>query len=171
MATMAIPVEQYLATTYRPDRDYVDGVALERNLGEHDHASLQTFLAAWFYQHRQEWQVASLTEQRVQVSRDRYRIPDVCLRSLSDPRDPILWRPPVLCIEILSREDRLTEIRQRVDDYVKMGVEHVWVIDPQCRRTYTCVAGHFSEFNGDTLAIAGTGIHVPLAALWAELEI
>ena len=44
-ATMLVPVEEYLRTSYRPDRDYVDGEVLERNLGEHDHSDLQTELA------------------------------------------------------------------------------------------------------------------------------
>ena len=32
---------EYLATSYRPDREYVDGAVVERNLGEHDHSRLQ----------------------------------------------------------------------------------------------------------------------------------
>ena len=33
-----ISVEQYLATSYRPDCDYVDGRIEERNLGKLDHS-------------------------------------------------------------------------------------------------------------------------------------
>jgi hypothetical protein len=39
-----ISVEQYLATSYEPDCDYVDGRIEERNLGEFDHSSVQTRL-------------------------------------------------------------------------------------------------------------------------------
>jgi hypothetical protein len=31
-----VSVEEYFATSYRPDCDYVDGVIEERNLGEMD---------------------------------------------------------------------------------------------------------------------------------------
>ena len=41
-ATTLIPIEEYLRTTYHPDRDYVDGEIQERNLGEREHARLQT---------------------------------------------------------------------------------------------------------------------------------
>ncbi|HWZ34412.1 MAG TPA: hypothetical protein VNX18_23900 [Bryobacteraceae bacterium] len=33
-----ISVAEYLATSYRPDCDYIDGHIEERNLGEWDHA-------------------------------------------------------------------------------------------------------------------------------------
>jgi hypothetical protein len=40
-----IPLSEYLETVYRPDGEYVDGALLERNVGEFDHARLQTLLA------------------------------------------------------------------------------------------------------------------------------
>ena len=43
-----ISVEEYLATSYRPDCDYVDGHVVERNLGEFDHSSLQTAVLFYF---------------------------------------------------------------------------------------------------------------------------
>jgi hypothetical protein len=36
-----IPIEEYLHTSYHPDREYVDGDIQERNLGEKDHSKLQ----------------------------------------------------------------------------------------------------------------------------------
>jgi hypothetical protein len=39
-----IPVEEYLSTFYRPDRDYLDGRLEERNAREWNHALLQTAL-------------------------------------------------------------------------------------------------------------------------------
>ena len=47
-----ISVEEYLATSYRPDCDYVDGRIEERNLGEYDHSSLQTAIGAYFFARR-----------------------------------------------------------------------------------------------------------------------
>ncbi len=41
-ARTLISVEEYLATSYRPDCDYVDGEVVERNLGEWDHSRLQS---------------------------------------------------------------------------------------------------------------------------------
>jgi Uma2 family endonuclease len=170
MATTAISVREYLQTVWRPDRDYVDGEARERNLGEKQHSLIQAFLTAWFFNHRAQWGIVPLTEQRVQVNSDRFRIPDVSLLRNDYDFDRVVIEPPLLCVEIVSREDRLSGIRERVDDYVQMGVRDVWVIDPHARRAYVCVNGKFEEFSGDTLRIAETEIHVPLAEVWAELD-
>jgi hypothetical protein len=32
-----VPVEEYLNTSYDPDREYVDGQLVERHVGEHFH--------------------------------------------------------------------------------------------------------------------------------------
>ncbi len=61
MATGAlISVEHYLNTSYRPDRDYIDGEVRERNLGEMEHARLQTELAYWFGSHKREWNIVTV---------------------------------------------------------------------------------------------------------------
>jgi hypothetical protein len=43
-----VPVEEYLTTVCRPDCDYVDGKVLGRNMGERDHAWLETTVGAYF---------------------------------------------------------------------------------------------------------------------------
>jgi hypothetical protein len=72
-----IPVEEYLSTGYDPDCEYDDGVVVERNLGEIEHAYLQTLLATLFTVRSAEWNVLALTEQRVQIAPRRFLVPDV----------------------------------------------------------------------------------------------
>jgi NMD protein affecting ribosome stability and mRNA decay len=75
MATSTlISVAEYLNTSDRPDCDYVDGEVLERNLGELEHARLQTAIAIWFGTHQREWNILAVVEQRVQVLERRLRI-------------------------------------------------------------------------------------------------
>lgn len=130
-----IPVEEYLGSVYQPDCDYVDGEVLERNMGEVDHGWLQTALAAYFFARRKEWNITVITEVRVQVKPTRFRIPDVCV-VLGAPDEQILTKPPFLCIEILSPEDRWSRVKERIDDFLAMGVPYVWVIDSQTRQAY-----------------------------------
>ena len=67
---------------------------------------------------------------RLQVAPRRFRIPDVCcFRKRLEGR--IITEPPVLCIEILSPEDRFSRVEARIADYLAMGVPYVWVIDPE----------------------------------------
>ena len=46
---------------------------------------------------------------------------DLCVVAGDDPREPILTRPLFLCIEIVSKNDRLTEVEDVIDDYLEFG--------------------------------------------------
>ena len=165
-----IPVSEYLATTYRPDRDFLDGVLQERNMGEQPHAFIQGILSRIFSNHRHDWQVRVLPEQRVQTSATHYRIPDLCILRSSDPKDPIVRFAPLLCIEILSQADSLTDLQDRVDDYAGLGVEHIWAIDPWKRRGWRASTEGFLRPTDGVLRIKDTPIAVALADLFAEMD-
>lgn len=102
-AGMLISVSEYLSTSYDPDCDYVDGEVLERKVGELDHSRLQTVLLAYFFNRETQWGIYVIAEQRVQVSGTRFRVPEVCVVAGHKPNEQILTKPPLLCIEILSR--------------------------------------------------------------------
>jgi len=130
-----VPVSEYLTTTYHPDCDYVDGEVLERNMGERDHSWLQGTLAGYFYAQRKEWNILVLPEMRVQVKPSRFRVPDLCI-VLGGTDEQILTKPPFLCIEILSPDDRWSRVKDRINDFLAMGVPYVWVIDSQTKQAY-----------------------------------
>src|ERR1700691_813793 len=165
-----VSVEEYLSTTYRPDCDYIDGEVRERNVEEYDHSSLQTRLAIWFGSRRREWDVRVLVEQRIRVNPRRYRIPDVCVLRRDQPIEPVFTQPPLICIEVLSKDDSLRSIRERVDDYLKFGVPNVWILDPVLRKAYVCSQTGFQEPEGGMLRVTGSAICVPLAEMFAELD-
>jgi Uma2 family endonuclease len=166
MATGAlVSVQEYLTTSYDPDCDYVDGIIEERNVGEFDHASLQMAVAAYFYARRKELGITIVPEQRVQVSPTRFRVPDVCV-TLGRPDEQVFTKPPFICIEILSPEDRLSRVRQRVSDYLRMGVPYVWVLDPKTRTAQQWTEQGMQYV--DELRTENPPIVVPLADLFAE---
>src|SRR6476620_2598134 len=107
-----VSVEEYLSTSYRPDREYVDGGVQERNLGEWDHSRLQGLLCAYLIAREKQWNIKVVVEQRVQVRQDRFRIPDLC--AIVGEPEPILTRPPFLCVEILSKEDTMSGMLERI---------------------------------------------------------
>jgi Uma2 family endonuclease len=165
-----ISVSEYLNTSYRPDCDYVDGEVLERNLGELEHARLQTAIAAWFFAHQREWNIITVVEQRVQVLASRFRIPDVSVLSRDQPMEPIVRVPPIVCCEVLSRSDTMRSLRDRANDYLKFGVQHVWAFDPVLREAFVCDAKGFHAPDGDRLNVPGTPIYLPLQQIFAELD-
>ena len=50
-----VSVDEYLHTAYRPDCDYVDGVVVERNVGEKSHAKLQREILLYLHARRKQW--------------------------------------------------------------------------------------------------------------------
>ena len=168
--TTLVPLNQYLKTTYRPDRDYLEGELQERNMGEQPHSRLQGFLGYLFRLNQKLWNVRALPEQRVQVRRERFRIPDLSIIRSSDPFELIITKAPLLCIEVLSSDDSLRRIHERVKDYAEMGVANIWVVDPWSRVAYYASSTGFQQVEGGVLRVPGTLIEVTLSEMFAELD-
>ncbi len=75
--TIVVPLNEYLATSYRPDCEYLDGELLERNVGEWDHSRLQMLLSPYLSNREKQWGIIVVPEQRVQVKATRFRVPDI----------------------------------------------------------------------------------------------
>jgi Uma2 family endonuclease len=138
-----VTVEQYLSTVFEHDCEYVDGVIDERDLGEFEHAFLQGILAALFNNHRSEWGIICLPEQRVQTQADHFRVPDLTILRAGAPR---------------------------AAEYLAFGIEHVWIVDPTARVGYRGTANGLELARSGELAIPETPIRIMLGELFAELD-
>jgi len=165
-----VTVEQYLSTVFEHDCEYVDGVIEERDLGEFEHAYLQGILTTIFNNHRAEWGLICLPEQRVQTQKTHFRVPDVTILRAGTPRERILTRPPLLVIEIQSPEDTLRRTAAKAAEYIAFGIGHVWVIDPAARVGYRGTAEGLELVRSGELTIPETPIRIVLADLFAELD-
>jgi len=162
-------LEYYLKNVFRPDCDFVDGEILERNVGEHEHAFLQSLLATAINEHRREWGCTALTELRLQIASGRYRIPDVSLVRADAPFEKVLSRPQLACVEILSSGDRWSEITERFEDYRQMGVPILWAIDPLRARAWM-QSNEQSEWKETLLLhVPGTPVQIDLGPIFSEL--
>lgn len=161
----AVPVAEYLNTTYRPDCDYLEGELLERNVGEWDHGRLQGLLFAYFLGLEKQYGIAAATDVRVQVKARRFRVPDVTVVRGGRPAGPIVTRSPLLCIEILSPRDSFAEMQERVDDYLAFGVSFVWVINPKNRKAFVYTAEGMHEAKDGILTTTDPDIRLNLAEL------
>jgi len=162
-----VSVSEYLNTAYRPDCDYVDGELRERNSGEFEHSSTQGNIIFWLKANYPDAAERVLPEERVQVQADRFRIPDICITDAGAPAERITRTAPALCIEILSREDRMSDILDRVDGYFRMGVPVCWIVDPFRRRGWIGVAGQLSEPVDGVLR--ASGFAMPVAAVMPRI--
>ena len=169
MATVQISVEEYLRTSYHPDCDYVDGEVQERNLGEFDHAAVQMFLGNWFFQHRQEWQLHVLPEMRIRVSGRRVRIADLCLMARSQPVEQVLTQPPLAAIEILSPEDTVTRMMTKLNDYERMGIRTILIVDPN-GRSFRYSGGSLEPLPSEAFDLPGSACRFDLAEIEKLLD-
>jgi Uma2 family endonuclease len=164
---LTITTDEYLRTSYRPDCDYVDGEVQQRNLGEKDHAEVQIALSHWLRSHDKEWNTRSYMELRMQVAPTRFRVADACIFSRDEVIEQVPTRPPLVVIEIISPEDRVSRYEERIDDYRNMGVRNIWIIDPKTRRGFDCSTGSWIETQ--SFKIENSPIKVDLPDILAEL--
>lgn len=140
-AKAGIPVQEYLHTSFPDlDREYRDGEVVERSLPDYLHARTQMLLGVFFEALRKRLPVYACSELRVKLRTGLYLIPDVTVFWPSKPA-AIPDSPPLVAIEILSPDDRLAKVREKLEEYKSWGVPHVWLVDPHSRRLYTCEKG------------------------------
>lgn len=165
-----VSVEEYLSTVFEHDCEYVDGVIEERDLGEFEHAFVQGILITLFNNHRADWGVYALPEQRVQTQKRHFRVPDITILREGSKREGILTHPPLLVIEVQSPDIPLRKTELKSIEYLQFGIEHVWVIDPYARVSYVGTENGLELVRAAELAIPGTPIRVVPAEVFAELD-
>jgi Uma2 family endonuclease len=130
-----ISAEEYLQTPFQYGAEYIEGRILQRSMPKKPHSKMQRFLLFRLEKAGRESGIQAWPEQSIRTQADpsRYRIPDVCA-TFGEPDEDVFTTPPFLCIEILSPDDSVIELRMKIDEYLDFGVEYVWVIDPVTRR-------------------------------------
>jgi Uma2 family endonuclease len=147
-----ISVEEYLNTSYDPDMEYVDGVLVERNVGDWFHSTVQyNILLALGNKYPK---VYVRPELRSKTRETRFRLPDVCV-VLKRPKTKYLVDAAYLAIEILSEDDRMTRVMERLEEFDKKGVSNIWVIDPRLRTISIYSHGTLDEVQEDRVATEG----------------
>jgi len=147
-AGTVISVEEYLNTSYDPDVEYVDGALVERNVGDWLHSLIQrNLIVALTVKYPQ---IYAVPEFRSQTTGTRYRLPDVCVL-LTAPATSHLVDAAFLAIEILSKDDGMPEILEKLEEYDLKGVPNIWLIDPRRRKMYAYADGVLSDVRGDVI--------------------
>ena len=164
-----VSVEEYLKGDYQPDCDYVDGVLEERNVGEYNHGRLQGLIFAYLLRQQQTSGTRVVLEQRLQVGPARFSVPDLVITD-GKPAEQVLTVAPLLCIEVLSPEDRLYRLRVRAEEYIAIGVPEVWIVDPMTLQAYRYSSNGFHEI-GERVLITGDGrVRLDLDAIEQDLR-
>jgi Uma2 family endonuclease len=166
MSIALVTLEEYLDTAYSPDREYVDGAVVERNVGERPHSFAQSNINVYIrteYPHLFVW-----PEQRMRtVPGRRSRVPDICV-TLGDPRIDVFETPPFIVIEILSRRDEMSNVLEKLEEYAGFGVPHIWLLDPRRKKGFRFQAGRLEEIQ-DAFLAESPRVRLPLEEIFRGL--
>jgi Uma2 family endonuclease len=157
-------VEEYLRTSFDgSDCEYLDGEIVERNMGEIPHAYLQAKLSRLLWQLYSQLGIFVLTEIRIQITSRRFRVADVAVWRDSNIGTGIPTVTPFLVIEILSPEDRMVRMLPKIQGYLSIGVEWVWVIDPDEKSALSYSQTNPAGAVCDVLRTENPAIEIPLS--------
>ncbi len=133
MATLSPPTRSTEQLRYNPDRmECRQGKLTEKPVGGTKHHQCQLALtnilrrlgSPYKYEAIQEWTITHGSE---------WLIPDIAVASSEyavDHRDYLIG-PAYLCVEIVSKVQRLSTLFNKCEDYHAWGTKFCWVIDPE----------------------------------------
>src|SRR5260370_10980262 len=158
-------VDEYLRTSFEDaDCEYLDGEIADRNAGEWPHAETMGTLCHLLRELRPRLGIRVAPVIRIRISPTRYRVADVAVWRDDNIGTGIPTVPPFLAIEILSPEDRIIRMQPKLTEYLSIGVEWIWLIDP-IEKSAICYsqrnpAGNLTEVR----LTENPALEIPLAA-------
>lgn len=138
----------------------MDGQLEDRNVGERNHSKLQCKIQILL---SRTTNLSIFPAVRVRVSANRVRVPDIAVY-LTEPAKQVFVTPPYLVIEILSPEDRWSRMLSKLEDYLGMGCQNIWVFDP-AQKAYRFDGNAVHEVH-DEITTTDFSIRVKLSDLW-----
>src|SRR5436190_20487957 len=135
--------EEYLATPFEWEPEYVHGELRERPMPDTVHGQIESALAHQLMQLRGKHSVRIGTNIRCRLSEDVFRLPDVCVL-LAEPFETVPTLPPVMVAEILSRDDSMVDVEEKALEYAAWGVRHIWLVNPWLKRLHVWANDQFT---------------------------
>ena len=104
----------------------------------------------------------------MQIDPSQFRVPDVTLISRDAPREQVVKHPPLAVFEILSPEDTMTKMLEKLSGYEQMGIGTIWVIEPKKPAYYLHRGGQLLP--ATIFELPGTNFSVPLSEIAALVD-
>ena len=106
----------------------------------------------------------------VRIREGKYLVPDVIAQRRDHIQDPYPTEPVHLCIEILSPDDRMSEVLAKCEEYHGWGVPTVWIVDPDNERAWEYRAGQRPDEIAPDGSLTADGISIPLSQAFSVLH-
>jgi Uma2 family endonuclease len=156
-AGILVSVDEYLNTSYSPDLEYVDGALVERNVGDWLHSLTQSNII--FALRRRYPDLKVVPELRSKVTATRFRLPDVSVLRQA-PATKYLLDSAFIAIEILSEDDSMTKMMEKLAEYEESGVPNTWLIDPRPKQVSLYNQGDLILVREDVIWTKDRSIHI-----------
>jgi Uma2 family endonuclease len=160
-----ITAEQYLRMTFEHDAEFVHGEIVERSMPDWIHSTIQYLILLHFAATTGD-RLFPRPELRVRIAPDVYRIPDISVVT-RPPEGRVPDSPPLIVIEILSKDDRHSDLIGKLEEYLTWGVPNIWVIDPQTRRF--SIYSELGLQNASSFSLAGYPFQLTPSDLFSRL--
>ena len=160
-----VTVEEYLNASYEPDVEFVDGVLLERNVGDWLHSLIQSNVL--FALRRKYPHLKAVAELRSSVTGTRFRLPDVCVL-LAAPKTKYLLDAAFLVVEVLSEGDAMSAAIEKLREYADKGVPNIWLIDPRVQLLFVYRSPTLVEIEDEVISTADGSVELSRSESFAE---
>ncbi|MGD0136242.1 MAG: Uma2 family endonuclease [Bryobacteraceae bacterium] len=153
MATKAqITAEQYLDMTF--ERDYI-------------HGKIAFLLAQALVPVTRSHPLYPCFGVEMRVAPGVHRTPDLAVFAGQEPKHSVPSEPPLLVIEIISKDDRHRDLTVKLEEYRVWGVPNIWIVNPIAKRFVTCT--EWGLHNVSSLALPDYPFELTPAALFSDL--
>lgn len=72
-------------------------------------------------------------ELRLRVAPEKFRVADIAIFD-TKPSAELPPETPLAAIEVLSPDESHAELMRKFEDYERLGVRHIWLVDPIAQR-------------------------------------
>ncbi len=160
-------VDEYLRTSFEDvDFEFVDGELVERNAGEYGHALTQSELIFLLKSLRTN----AMPAVRIRTRPTRFRVPDIAVWLAGEKGVRIPTVPPFLIVEVLSPDDRMTRMKIKIEEYLSVGTQWIWLVDPDERKAICYSQSNPAGSVCDTLRTEKPTIEIALEKVLARSE-
>jgi Uma2 family endonuclease len=168
MATKTeITAEQYLHMAFECDAEFVRGEIVERSMPDLIRGRILFLIAQALVPISRSHPLYPCFGVRMRVAPDVYRLPDAVVFAGELPGENVPSTPPLMVIEILSKDDRYHDPMDKLEEYRVWGIPNIWVIDPLAKRF--SAYSDFALQNVSSLALAEYQFELTPAALFSDL--
>jgi Uma2 family endonuclease len=138
--------------------EYVCGQLLERPTPNRTHGEIVAALVYIFMSRLQAKGFRAATEVRCQMPNGNYRLPDIVLFAPDHPWVELPSHPPAVVVQVLSNDDKYSDIFAKLEDYELWGVAHIWLVNPNSGTLQTFETGSLRRV--ESLTIPEYGLEI-----------